>query len=67
MNRGTLVRLGNGLVGAFLWAYENPVHRPGYEDRACVDVCGATWGANVADLRPVICGPQRALTLDQEA
>lgn len=58
MTRGTYVVMRNGCVGAFLWAYENPVHRPGFLDRCNVDVCGRTWCANVEDLRPVVAGPQ---------
>lgn len=53
MKLGTYVRMRNGLVGIFLWSYENPVHRPGYHDRANVGVGDETWSANLADLRSV--------------
>lgn len=57
MERGTYVRMRNGIVALFLWSYENPVHRPGYHDRASVGVGIETWGANLNDLRPVSLGP----------
>ena len=49
---GSYVRMRNGVVGQLLWAYENPVHRPGFLDRAAVNVEGRTWSANLGDLRP---------------
>lgn len=48
---GKRVVMRNGIVGLLLWAYENPVWQPGYEDRACIDVGGSTWGASLGDLR----------------
>lgn len=60
MARGTYVRMCNGIVGLFLWDYENPVHRPGYHDRASVGVGIETWCANVAELTPVELGPARS-------
>jgi hypothetical protein len=56
--RGTYVRIAStGVVGVFLWAYENPVHPRSYLDRANVSVGVETWCANTADLRPVVAGP----------
>jgi hypothetical protein len=60
VTRGTYVRLANGLVGVFQWAYENPVHQPGYADRANVSIGTEMWSVNLADLRPVVLDVQNA-------
>lgn len=58
MEPGTRVRLPNGLVGTIAWTYENPVHRPGYHDRAMIDIVREDgrwegWGASLDRLEVV--------------